>query len=204
MNQSAYDAKLTFTRKDAERVEIGLFRDETTVGRRDDNTICILDEQASKYHISIYRIEACCFLKDKASANGTYLNGNRVAQSQLIRLADGDTIGIGAVSFVFSHNAANANRKRVVFKEYCNNAISSDWVTTQYWIAQKITGKIIEVKYMKGIYILANYIRLFFGKDFYDWITHFTRSVLLRTTVVVSISLNIPVKIAIYCFYRPN
>ena len=66
---------------------------QTTIGRADDNDIVIVDTKASRYHARIDVDGANCRIADIDSANGTFVNGARVAGTRV--LLPGDVIGVG-------------------------------------------------------------------------------------------------------------
>ncbi|NLN14123.1 MAG: FHA domain-containing protein [Tissierellia bacterium] len=70
-----------------------------TLGRRGDNDIVIKDPYVSKDHFQIVKDEDEYFLEDLNSANGTYLNGERI--QDVVPLKDGDRIRVGNIDFLF-------------------------------------------------------------------------------------------------------
>jgi transcriptional regulator with GAF, ATPase, and Fis domain len=70
----------------------------TGIGRGDENEIRIFDETSSRLHASIEKDAEVFILRDLNSSNGTYVNGERVAQA---RLQEGDEIAIGEILFRF-------------------------------------------------------------------------------------------------------
>ncbi|MDO5036801.1 MAG: FHA domain-containing protein [Tissierellia bacterium] len=79
--------------------ETYLLTDEVTIGRAQKNTIVIQDSFVSKNHLRIFRKNDAYLLEDLNSANGTYLNGERVSQIQA--LSSGDRISVGFIQFLF-------------------------------------------------------------------------------------------------------
>lgn len=71
----------------------------TTIGRSNNNKIIIKDPYISKNHLKIVEDEGMFFLEDLNSANGTYLNGERILD--VVRLKNGDRIKIGQVEFLY-------------------------------------------------------------------------------------------------------
>lgn len=65
------------------------------IGRHLDNTICLVENQVSRFHMRLSRIDHDYLLEDLGSVNGTFLNGGRVEQPH--RLKPGDYITIGQV-----------------------------------------------------------------------------------------------------------
>jgi pSer/pThr/pTyr-binding forkhead associated (FHA) protein len=72
---------------------------ETHIGRAVENDIVITSKRASREHARIYREGRKWILGDRNSANGTYLNDERVLTP--VDLRDGDSISIGDVQLKF-------------------------------------------------------------------------------------------------------
>lgn len=67
-----------------------------TVGRADDNSVCISDDEfASGHHASLERRDGIVHVTDLASTNGTYVNGAPIGSPTMLRV--GDRIQFGAV-----------------------------------------------------------------------------------------------------------
>ncbi|WP_353097780.1 FHA domain-containing protein [Tissierella praeacuta] len=73
--------------------------DAISLGRHGNNTIVVKDPFVSKRHFQITEDEGDYYLEDLNSANGTYLNGDRIFD--VIRLEDGDIIRAGQIEFLF-------------------------------------------------------------------------------------------------------
>lgn len=69
-----------------------------TVGRDAANTIVIADPSISRRHATLQEEVAGYVIKDEGSANGVYVNGQRVSEQPL---QPGDTVQIGRVRFRF-------------------------------------------------------------------------------------------------------
>lgn len=78
-------------------------KDITTIGRAKDNAIQILDKYISSNHLKIVRDEGEYFLEDQGSVNGTYLNSTKI--QDVVKLKNGDRIGLGQVEFLFVKEA---------------------------------------------------------------------------------------------------
>ncbi len=72
---------------------------EVYLGRGNDNEIVIKDPYISKKHLRIVKDEDNYFLEDLASANGTYVNGQRLMD--VVKLKNGDRISVGQIEFLF-------------------------------------------------------------------------------------------------------
>lgn len=72
---------------------------KVTIGRSNRCNISIKDNFVSKVHLQIYEDGGSYFIEDLNSANGTFLNGDRI--EDIIELRNGDTIGVGLIQFIF-------------------------------------------------------------------------------------------------------
>src|SRR6185369_2152393 len=70
-----------------------------SIGRASDCSIPIKDRYLSRRHAEIISANGAWVLKDLGSANGTYLNGNRVERDSPLR--PGDRIRLGDTEIVF-------------------------------------------------------------------------------------------------------
>ena len=65
------------------------------------------DRFISKRHARIYKEKNNYYIEDLNSANGTFLNGNKLINSA--RLNDKDLIDIGQIEFMFVNGDKDAN-----------------------------------------------------------------------------------------------
>jgi len=91
-------ARIIWTEGKDEKVKL-LITPELTIGRATGNNIVLVDQRASRSHCVILSQPEGYSVVDKGSANGTFVNGEKVAQSH--KLNDGDKILIGATEFRF-------------------------------------------------------------------------------------------------------
>jgi pSer/pThr/pTyr-binding forkhead associated (FHA) protein len=82
-------------------VDLGGAVDRLTIGRRAGNDVALeWDSRVSRVHAALERVgEDWAVMDDGLSHNGTWVNGERLAGRR--RLADGDTIAVGATVLVF-------------------------------------------------------------------------------------------------------
>ena len=73
--------------------------DNTIIGRADQNDIVLKDRFISKKHARITKRNGIYYLEDLNSANGTYINGQKI--ENIIELRDKDLVDIGQVGFLF-------------------------------------------------------------------------------------------------------
>lgn len=70
-----------------------------SIGRSNGNEIILKDPYISKKHLQIVEDEGDFYLEDLNSANGTYLNGDRIMD--VAKLKNGDRIRVGQVEFLY-------------------------------------------------------------------------------------------------------
>jgi pSer/pThr/pTyr-binding forkhead associated (FHA) protein len=76
-----------------------------TIGRTDENAICIRDTNVSKRHGILVRDGDNYQLHDFKSTNGTFVNGERV---MAVKLQDGVSIRLGSVELRYESGLAKA------------------------------------------------------------------------------------------------
>jgi pSer/pThr/pTyr-binding forkhead associated (FHA) protein len=69
-----------------------------TIGRSDDNQIQVSGPGVSRHHARILATTTGFVLADLGSQNGTFVNGERVTEHELL---DGDRVMIGDVELVY-------------------------------------------------------------------------------------------------------
>jgi predicted component of type VI protein secretion system len=89
------DVTLLVSRTDGGFKEIALEKDVTTLGRGADCDIRIPVDSCSRKHCEFRRQDDTLVLKDLNSANGTYLNNERVSESSV---SAGDQVTVGPVA----------------------------------------------------------------------------------------------------------
>ncbi len=72
-----------------------LQKERMTLGRNTDCAIPLAGKQVSRQHALVYRREGQCYIEDLGSANGTFLNGERISPNSPINLTSQDTFQIG-------------------------------------------------------------------------------------------------------------
>lgn len=87
------------TLKDPTGREHILTNDQTIIGRSLECDVVITSKRISREHAAISRQGWRIYLEDLGSANGTYLNGERIGAAMQLR--DGDLIKVGDVVFNF-------------------------------------------------------------------------------------------------------
>lgn len=76
-----------------QKVEVPFLRDEITIGRKEGNTIRLLERNISRYHASLVRVGEKVAIEDVDSYNGVVLNGNRIVRKT--NIYPGDLVEIG-------------------------------------------------------------------------------------------------------------
>jgi len=80
-----------------------------TLGRQPDNEIYIKDPYVSKNHFIIAEDEGEYFIEDLHSANGTFINNERI--EDVVSLENGDIIQIGKIEFLFVNKGYEKNEQ---------------------------------------------------------------------------------------------
>lgn len=80
---------------------VKLRAEETIIGRRNGCDLRIPAPGVSRRHCRLSFHEDLLTVEDLASANGTFLNGQRLAQPEIAR--PGDRIGVGPVTFLIEY-----------------------------------------------------------------------------------------------------
>lgn len=82
-----------------------VLRGDTVIGRSSDCNLRIASQEVSRQHCSILVTENQVRLRDLGSANGTYLNGERIKAHIDVPLPTGSELEVGNVRFVVEHDA---------------------------------------------------------------------------------------------------
>lgn len=94
--------------KDGERRDFPLSEPETIVGRRQDCHLRIPTKNVSRQHCALLIQNESVTVKDLGSSNGTFINGKRIAESEL---EAGDRLRLGPVTFVVQIDGKPADIK---------------------------------------------------------------------------------------------
>jgi pSer/pThr/pTyr-binding forkhead associated (FHA) protein len=95
-------ARLVYSASNGEKYEADIEREETSIGRRDDNQICLFDGLISKYHAIIRKEDdGKYYIRDKNSANGIRINEKTIEPAKMILLNNNDMIEIGPFPLIF-------------------------------------------------------------------------------------------------------
>jgi pSer/pThr/pTyr-binding forkhead associated (FHA) protein len=78
---------------------IPLTADTIVIGRSPDAGVVLPDASLSRYHARLHRLNGAWYVEDYNSANGTFVNNERVTGRR--RLHDGDIVQPGRVTLCF-------------------------------------------------------------------------------------------------------
>ncbi|GLV60187.1 hypothetical protein KDH_70090 [Dictyobacter sp. S3.2.2.5] len=79
-----------------------LTRDETSLGHAGSSDILLdQDEETSRHHALIRVKDRQCWIHDRSSASGVFVNGQKLVPEQEQQLQNGDEIGIGKYVLIF-------------------------------------------------------------------------------------------------------
>jgi pSer/pThr/pTyr-binding forkhead associated (FHA) protein len=76
--------------------------DSVTIGRDAENDLVLDSAEVSREHAAVTFREGRWYVEDRASFNGTYLNGTRLLPGTPLPLRHADRIGIGTETLIFS------------------------------------------------------------------------------------------------------
>ncbi len=76
-----------------------------TIGRKQDNDLCLEDIAVSAHHARIVKVQEVLFLEDLGSTNGTFVNEQKIDRRQL---QEADSIRIGTHRLIFREKQAPA------------------------------------------------------------------------------------------------
>jgi pSer/pThr/pTyr-binding forkhead associated (FHA) protein len=93
-------------RADGQRRSFSITRDMTVIGRREDCDLRIPLSDVSRKHCRLIVNGETVKVEDLGSSNGTYINGERIQQAELLA---GDTLQVGPVVFVAQLNGFPAD-----------------------------------------------------------------------------------------------
>ncbi|MEW6129457.1 MAG: SpoIIE family protein phosphatase [Acidobacteriota bacterium] len=114
--------------KDFEPSVVKMDKLRLTIGRSSRNDICIGDPFASRLHAEFRRENDNLIVVDNGSANGTFLNGQRL--SNTARLKVGDIIRIGETEIEYSAGEQATLSGRTVFLSGGMDNLPADTITT--------------------------------------------------------------------------
>jgi EAL domain-containing protein (putative c-di-GMP-specific phosphodiesterase class I) len=92
-----------------------------TIGRRPENSLCLANTTVSGSHAELISRENRLYVKDLDSTNGTFVNGRRIQDVEV--LCDGDLLQIGTAVFVASQHR-DAVWGATVAANVANNAMA--------------------------------------------------------------------------------
>ena len=98
------DFQLVITRGRSASQAVKLADGVTTVGRQTGCQLRIASSQVSRKHCQFFEMKGHLLVKDLGSSNGTYVNGKKVVEQQV--LEPGDLLTIGQVQFRVEKAAA--------------------------------------------------------------------------------------------------
>ncbi|MFL5421448.1 MAG: FHA domain-containing protein, partial [Myxococcales bacterium] len=85
--------RIAITEKDREIRRLSFDSHDITVGRAEDNDVCLPRGSVSKRHTRIAVDDGKVFVLDLSSTNGTFVNGKRVLVPQTVSPSDAIAIG---------------------------------------------------------------------------------------------------------------
>src|SRR5207237_5308995 len=71
---------------------------EFTIGRQQDNDVCLEDDLVSRRHCAIRLLDGRAVARDLQSRNGTYVNGEAISEKVL---RQSDVLRVGSSTFIY-------------------------------------------------------------------------------------------------------
>lgn len=109
------DAQLVVADGGTKKQTIRLRAQDTIIGRRLGSDVRIPSSSVSRRHCRLYFSEDVLSVEDLASANGTFVNGERIHKIKVIR--PGDTLQIGVITFIVKYRLSEKGRARIKEEE---------------------------------------------------------------------------------------
>lgn len=134
MTRNSVEAKLIcldnlFLPEDQKGLVIQLGDADVFVGRSDENTVFLDYEKISRKHARIHRKSDLWAIEDLNSANGVYVNNEKITNSIL---QPGDIVGIGPIRFRYERIPGNAAAFGRTATTFTNHAESDAEKTMQF------------------------------------------------------------------------
>src|SRR5579864_8454004 len=99
------DVRLFIEKGARQQREIRLKSEDTIIGRRAGCDLRVPSASVSRRHCRLSFRDDCLMVEDLQSANGTFLNGVRVKDTQEVR--PGDRLEVGPVTFLIKYQAVD-------------------------------------------------------------------------------------------------
>lgn len=96
-------AKLTYTKRNGEILEFVISSSSITIGRSEDNTVCIPDKAVAKHHAEVVRRGDRYFIQhlENSAHYKVLINGDKIERLLDMELFESDVVTIGPMSLLF-------------------------------------------------------------------------------------------------------
>jgi pSer/pThr/pTyr-binding forkhead associated (FHA) protein len=99
------DVRLVVEKGSKQKREIRLKSEDTVIGRRTGCDLRVPSAAVSRRHCRLSFRDDCLMVEDLQSANGTYVNGIRVNETQVVQ--PGDRLEVGPVTFLVKYKGGS-------------------------------------------------------------------------------------------------
>ena len=79
---------IVITEKGGAQQQLDFEESEVSIGRLDDNELCLPKNNVSKHHARLLYKDQRYVIVDQQSTNGTYVNGRRITGPAVVRRGD--------------------------------------------------------------------------------------------------------------------
>lgn len=148
------EGKLVIQAPGGQRHDFPLVRPVTTIGRRADCDLVLDYDHVSRLHARVERTGDGYVVVDCQSTNGTFVNGRRIGDMQL--LASGDRIAIGDISITF-FDAAAGDEATTLFRPISSDSpVRCDSATWEVWIGDERVDTRLSLQEFELLSLLAS------------------------------------------------
>jgi pSer/pThr/pTyr-binding forkhead associated (FHA) protein len=138
------DVKLTVAEGATKNQTIRLRSEETLVGRRQGCHVRIPSSSVSRRHCRLIFRNDYLAVEDLASINGTFVNGQRVRKTKVLR--PGDKLQIGCVLFVVKYLLSPEALDRLLAQEQQEEAIDVEPVDVEDVVEAAAASEVVEAE----------------------------------------------------------
>lgn len=97
---------------DTKEIDFAIESDDITIGRSEENMICLSDENVSKFHAVLTKVNGVFFITDKGSTTRVWLDFKRIHPNLAVRLYDTNLFSISQFNFKLRHEGSTKSSSK--------------------------------------------------------------------------------------------